>query len=721
MVRRLVSTLLAVGLAACGGSQSLPQPGAIARVTSSDGQTAPAGSRVPAPLAVTVTSSAGATVTGGQVLWTVVAGDGAVLSDTLTVSDGTGTAVVWLTLGPTPGSYSVRATLAAVPSQSVILQATASPPPVVASVAPTTFTGRDTITITGQDLTETTSVEVGGVASPPLTVSATQVTALVPVCLVPGPVQLRVRIGEAKSGSITATYQAASAPLVLAAGDYASVDPAQLAGCATFPDAGPSGAEYLLAPQSVTNAPGQSVAFRLAGDTTTTTAPAPRVARTPLPFAARFDALLRRQEERIAATPRPPAGPTPLAAPTLEVISVGNQRTFEVCKSLPCGAVTDFTSVKATAKYVGNHAAIYIDDQAPAGGFTQADFDSLGALFDQHLYEVDTRAFGAESDIDHNGVVIILFTPAVNGLTPSSQCSTSIISGFFYGIDIDPAYANDSRSNHAEIFYAVAPDPDGTASCAITVQQVRNLVPVTFEHEFQHMISYNQHVLIRHGPPEVLWLNEGLSHLAEELGGLHFEAIGRKDLFSQFTIRDLYNAGLFLHAPGATFVLPASGTGTLEERGASWLFLRWVVDHFGSDVTRRLDETSLTGAENVANATTEPFSRLLSEWFLANWASDLPGLTAPPRLRYTTWDFRTTYASLHQQDPNHFPYAFPLDPLVFSGGSFGLSDTLRAGSGYYLRVIQDSSSVGFTAQLTAPDGSPISGTGVPRLDILRIR
>src|SRR2546427_8348057 len=41
----------------------------------------------------------------------------------------------------------------------------------------------------------------------------------------------------------------------------------------------------------------------------------------------------------------------------------------------------------------------------------------------------------------------------------------------------------------------------------------------TFIHEFQHMISFGQHYLGRAGAPEVLWLNEGLSHYAEEMGG----------------------------------------------------------------------------------------------------------------------------------------------------------------------------------------------------------
>jgi hypothetical protein len=40
------------------------------------------------------------------------------------------------------------------------------------------------------------------------------------------------------------------------------------------------------------------------------------------------------------------------------------------------------------------------------------------------------------------------------------------------------------------------------------VVEVQAFVPITFIHEFQHMISFNQHVLVRGGDGEVLWLNE---------------------------------------------------------------------------------------------------------------------------------------------------------------------------------------------------------------------
>src|SRR5437867_2535680 len=73
--------------------------------------------------------------------------------------------------------------------------------------------------------------------------------------------------------------------------------------------------------------------------------------------------------------------------------------------------------------------------------------------------------------------------------------------------------------DNAAPFYSIVADRDSTPSCPHPISQVKQVIPVTFIHEFQHMISYNQHVLLRGGGGELPWLNEGMSHYAEELGG----------------------------------------------------------------------------------------------------------------------------------------------------------------------------------------------------------
>jgi hypothetical protein len=57
---------------------------------------------------------------------------------------------------------------------------------------------------------------------------------------------------------------------------------------------------------------------------------------------------------------------------------------------------------------VADRVAIYVDNDAPAGGYTDLDLQGVATLFDGHLYAIDTAAFGRESDIDINDVVIVL-------------------------------------------------------------------------------------------------------------------------------------------------------------------------------------------------------------------------------------------------------------------------------------------------------------------------
>lgn len=719
---RRIGLLAALAAAGCGGTTGVVPPATIDLVAASNGQTAPAGGLLPAALAVDVKASDGTPAPRADVRWTVTSGTGAVLSDSVTQSDGDGRAEASLRLGPAAGSYGVRAALKAASGKLVTFTATATAPPVISSVSPSTFTGGDTVAVQGTGFESGAAVEVGG--RPALVLpggGATSLTAIVPICLVPGSVSVRVVVRTAPSNSVAATFTAATAPVRLAVGEYASIDPTAVTGCARFPAAGLDSAEYLMAPQSVSGLAGDSTTYRLLGDSALASVAMSRRGPASLPFAVTFDNHLRELESGYAGLARPAMAARAPGVAAASTLSVGQRRTFHVCNTVTCSQAADFTTVTATLMYVGKHAAIYQDVAAPANGFAASDFQTVGQLFDNDLYGVDTQAFGVESDVDENGLVLILFTPVVNKLTPKNQCSTSFVTGFFFSIDIDPAFKSDNRSNQAEVFYAIVPDPQGTASCSFTNTSVRRLVPVTFVHEFQHMISYYHHVLLRGGASEALWLNEGMSHLAEELGGFHFLALGDTTQFSNFAIGDLFNAYKYLKDPGAHFAFFGKGTGTLEERGAAWLFLRWVVDQFGDDVIRRLSETGVKGTENVAAATGEPVAALLPQWFLANYVSDLPGFTAPSRLTYTTWHFRRTFASLNQQSPSSFDRPFPLVPPTFLGGNFDASGVLRAGSGDYYLAVQVPGQRGFGLQFVQSGSTPFSSSVPARLNVIRIR
>jgi len=534
------------------------------------------------------------------------------------------------------------------------------------------------------------------------------------------------------------------APLVsLTAGEYRSADPRPSGsfvlrtvgspGCVAFA-ANQSGSdiEYLLVPQAATGTPGDESSFWLRGATlaaSSAPAPAPFAPSVQLAPAARFHQFLRESEQQLYLSNPPTIHPFTAPRVALAPPAQGDIGTFSVCSNLNC---TSKTSVTATAKTVGVHVAIFVDNNAPAGGLSVADLISLRDKFDTLLYVRDTLAFGRETDIDGNTVVIVLMTNAVNQLVSPLECTTTgFVAGYFYGADLIFG-----QGNNGEIFYSLVADPSGTLSCAHSVTQVNSLVPVTFIHEFQHMISFGQHYLRRAGAPEVLWLNEGLSHFAEEMGGRAYLPVPDTATFCDYVGGDLHNAYQYFSAPQAHYLLATEGIGTLAERGAMWLFVRYLVDQYAADqsltagdvVTRQLEQTTLTGAANVAHVTGRPFAETVAHWALANYVSDLPGFTPPPELQYKVRKFRTDYPTLSARcpAPNNIPSSFPLDvtpqPLhVGPGSGVNVSDTLRAGSGLYFRAQQSAGATGFTLLFSDGQGFALPDALVPRLNVIRIK
>src|SRR5947208_8109173 len=343
----------------------------------------------------------------------------------------------------------------------------------------------------------------------------------------------------------------------LGTGAYTAVERTQTAGCAVFPaNAGGSTIEYLVVPQSASNVPDDSQAFKLGGTALAAlSAPGASLVAGPS-IAQQFDLRLRLAEREFATqVPRPLRAPSRISAAATPVDS-GNVRTFKVCNTLNCDPrkPSTLSSVTATALKVGTHIAIYVDNAAPQPGLMQSDLDNLRAVFDTRLYETDTLAFGSESDIDNNGMVIELMSARVNSLVTSAQCTNptgGYVAGYFFGADLitTPPFAT---GNGAEIFYSIVPDPSGTLSCAHSVVAVSQIVPVTFVHEFQHMISFNQHFLVRGSFPEDLWLNEGLSHYAEENGGRTY--LPDSTTFCNYPVGDVYHAGQYFTAPENYFL-----------------------------------------------------------------------------------------------------------------------------------------------------------------------
>ena len=395
-------------------------------------------------------------------------------------------------------------------------------------------------------------------------------------------------------------------------------------------------------------------------------------------------------------------------------------RDFRVLSSL---TTSTYTTVRARLLYTGTNILLFVDSLAPTvGGFTDAEYASFGRQFDQDLFPIDVTTFGATSDIDSNGRTFVLFTPLVNRLTLGSGACGTFVAGFFNGSDL----SGNVNANRAEIFYSSVPgEPAGGPTCQpLSVATVRNGAPATFIHELQHMISFNQHVLLRSGASEDIWLNEGLSHMAEELGGKLYESRypcpslppcppqGRgstaqifPDSAQGFLPPNFSNAYDFFSRRLSFSLTSPTSFGTLEERGVAWLFLRWLIDQKGEARLGQLVQTRSTGTGNVEAVAGETFRVLFADFLAATLLDDYPGATAgqiPTRFQYTSRNLRAIYARLNSIAAAAYPTPYPLDvadlltPNRLTPASVSLSRQMKPGSLDLFLFTSASTNSGFT-------------------------
>jgi hypothetical protein len=412
--------------------------------------------------------------------------------------------------------------------------------------------------------------------------------------------------------------------------------------------------------------------------------------------------------------------------------AVGSLRSFRVLAANG----TSFTSAGARLAFVGSNVLVYVDTLAPPSGFTATQLQQFGTYFDQTLYPIDTTAFGAPSDVDQNGRVIMLMTPAVNALVTASSCRTDgYVAGFFDDEDLGGG-ANDPNSNQGEVFYSIVPDPAGVSSCAHSVDEIGLAVPGTFLHELQHLINFSQHVVIHHSSPEFGWLDEGLSITAEELGSLYYEqkcpgTACRTDPTQIFPDSSRGFVQNFLYDSYQYALLPDTASVTLHSdsddgfswRGGDWLLVRWLADQMGTGILKKLDQNSLTGVANIESASGQAFPSLFANFALALYTDSLPGLargTAPAADRFTTRNVRALWNRLYftEGPAPDIPLPFPL--ALFPITADTSLAVLDPGTSSYFRLDTKATDATVSIQFSGAGGKPFPAALKPQLAIVRL-
>ena len=385
-------------------------------------------------------------------------------------------------------------------------------------------------------------------------------------------------------------------------------------------------------------------------------------------------------------------------------------------------------NVPARVVAVTQTAIILADVSNPQGGFTDAEYRAIGATIDTLVHPVDTAAFGTPTDIDGNGRIVVLFTRAVNAITPPGTGGGAVL-GFFFSRDLLPksgASNSCAGSNVGEMFYIMVPDPAGTVSDPRTKGFVDTIAAATIAHEFQHLINASRRIYVNGAPDtnEEPWLNEGLSHIAEELifyrasrmsprqniDSAAIKAAGQRPMLMLYQQGNIRRYQQYLRSPDAN--APMAENDLLATRGAAWAFLRYAADRTRAsdgDFWKRLVNSRVTGARNleaVLAGSGFTIAQLLEEWSRAVVTDDIvPGSTA----QQPSWSFVTAMP--------HAGYSFALVPSVLVNGTV-FSVPVRGSSSFYGRVAVAAGQQALV-QATGPGGGTIP-RGM-RLTIVRIK
>ncbi|HEU4642920.1 MAG TPA: hypothetical protein VFS44_10745 [Gemmatimonadaceae bacterium] len=406
--------------------------------------------------------------------------------------------------------------------------------------------------------------------------------------------------------------------------------------------------------------------------------------------------------------------------------ALGDTLSFKVPDPNADNACTTFSTVKSVVKAIGRHGIIVQDTAAPSGGFTSSDFSAIVQEFDDAIYPADTVHFGSPSDIDGNDHVYLLFTPKVNAAT--TRGANGVLQGFFFGGDLFPP-SQCAESNQGELFYLLVPDPQGKFSDARSASSVRQDTRGTIAHEFQHMINEGTRIA-ENVPGESVWLNEALSHFAEELVGRDEHGFGdTRELgiadvadaqnnfadFNAFFGNNIVRLRDFLADTGTIGATSVHADSSLRVRGAAWSLLRWSADHFsGGNVaafTRALVAGPDTSVDNLLARTGAPFDTLMAGWLVANYADDggISGLASLDT--YSSWKLREVEAAVNNG-------VFPLQPIAL-GSAAPTTRIVASAAAVYFEVGVDAGGARVIGEL-APDGGAVTFPGA-RMYVLRVR
>lgn len=747
--------LALAAVAACGGDTTRPVVGPPSRLDaiSELSRSAVVATPVSGGVVVKVTDAAGHPVTGSSVAFAVTIGNGSI-NPRIALTDAKGEATAAWTLGTVAGANEVVATVSGVTSQ-VRFSATGTVGP-VASITITPQNPRLVVNVDTVRLSARGLDAYGNAAAPPAlaprdpTLISIDSAGLVRV-LRRGAATYVVATAPGKTDSVLVTVLAAGQSICTGAAEPTDLAVGQVVTDVSSQGfcvhASTTGTEYAIVPFYNAGTPSASTRVDVRGfGVAPLSLPSPIVfPPSGIPVLApaivpndEFEAQLRRRERAEAAVRlanpaawrRPLRDMFPSRAATTTVPNVGDLIQLNTSASSFCDNPT-YRTGRVVA--ITDKAIVVADTGNPEGGFTDDEYRSIGVTFDTLSDPVDRGAFGAPSDIDNNGRVIMFFTRSVNELTPPG--SSTVTLGFFFARDLYPkvvAPGPCAGSNQAEMFYLLVPDTGGVVNGNQRSKElVTTLTDGTVAHEYQHLINASRRMYVNGVGAnfEERWLDEGLAHIAEELnlfrasgksprGNLDITAFQDPGFASAYSTYGLNNVRRYSQYLSRTESQAPIGVDSFDDdlptRGAIWDFLRFAADHLPAGGENafwfNLVNSKTSGIANLTAALGASPYPLMRDWAISVFADDNAGPSLDPRFQQPSWNLRSVITA------GGTSIAFPLLTRGLTDGTT-TSVTLAA---YGVSFVRFSVASGQDALVTASaNGQPLPST--VQLAVIRVR
>ncbi|HOP73651.1 MAG TPA: hypothetical protein PLC07_01160 [Bacillota bacterium] len=224
--------------------------------------------------------------------------------------------------------------------------------------------------------------------------------------------------------------------------------------------------------------------------------------------------------------------------------------------------------VNLICQHISKRAYFFVDRRDVAE--MESWMEGYGDAFDV-IYNMIHSKFGTENDVDGNGKIIIVFSQELSGG----------LLGYFYAVD---KFSKETfeKSNEGDIIYITT-----------TSKFQGDLIKATMAHEFQHMVYFDEHYN-RGTLSTYTWLNEALSQAAEYYSGY---LNNHESWIRGFLSGDYYGLSLthWTHWRGDNY-------------GYGAIFMRYLIDCYGSNITKALCATNKVGIAAVEAATRENFN-----------------------------------------------------------------------------------------------------------------